>query len=111
MEGSKTWVISEEREYSSSYDGYVLGSGAVRAPYRFDIKIRPRASEGLVKKASKRWFNHGAYYAQDVARSVVNNIPGLSYREMWPSVQLEYQLTLVDRATQQSVWRLSLIHI
>ena len=105
MEGSKTWVISEEREYSSSYDGYVLGSGAVRAPYRFDIKIRPRASEGLVKKASKRWFNHGAYYAQDVARSVVNNIPGLSYREMWPSVQLEDQLTLVDRATQQSVWR------
>ena len=40
-----------------------------KKPYRFDIKIRPRATEGLVKEARKRWFNQGAYYAQGVART------------------------------------------
>lgn len=105
MEGSKSWVLEEEKKYASSYDGYVLGSGAGNKPYRFDIKIRSRASKGSLEEARNKWFNRGAYYAQGVARNVVNNIPGLSYRETWPSVQLEYQLTLVDRTTGQLLWK------
>jgi hypothetical protein len=105
VQGSESWVVVAEKEYSSGYDNYVLGSGAIRAPYRFDIKLRPRASKGVVKEATKAWFNHGVNYAQGAARRVVNKIPGRSYRETWPSAQLEYQLTLIDRATQLPVWQ------
>jgi hypothetical protein len=108
MQGSKSWVVAEEKEYGSGYDGYVLGSGAVRAPYRFEIKIRPRTSKGSVSAASKEWFNRGVFYVQGAARRVFNNIPGGPYRESWPSAQLEYQLTLIDRATQLAVWQQSM---
>ncbi len=105
IKGSKTWVVSEEKEYGSGYERYVLGSGAVRAPYRFDIKIRPLASKALVKEASNPWFGHGVIYAQGVARGVANNILNLSSGQTWPSAHLEYELTLIDRATQLPIWK------
>ena len=64
VQGSESWVVAAEKEYSSGYDNYVLRSGAIRTPYRFDIKLRPRASKDAVNEASKAWFNYGVNYAQ-----------------------------------------------
>lgn len=108
MEGSENWSVTSEKEYGSAYDSYVLGSLADRAPYRFDIEIRPRLSRDGVKGFTSAWVDHGLYEAQGIASRVANSIPGINYRKSWPSVELEYQLTLTDRATQLQIWQKAL---
>lgn len=104
IEGSKKWVVTEENEYGSDYDNYVLGTWADRAPYIFEIKIRPSSQKGGLKEYGKAWFGSGIYQMQGFARRTANAIPGVYYPDSWPSADLQYQLTLIDRASQQQIW-------
>lgn len=104
IEGSKKWVVTEEKEYGSDYDNYVLGTWADRAPYIFEIKIRPSSLKGGMKEYGKVLFGNGIHQMQGFARRTANAIPGVYYPNSWPSAELQYQLTLIDRATQQQIW-------
>ncbi|XXK44989.1 hypothetical protein ACMAY4_00215 [Porticoccaceae bacterium nBUS_17] len=104
IEGSKNWVVTEEKEYGSDYENYVLGTWADRAPYIFEIKIRPSTLKGGMKEYGKAWFSHGVHQIQGFARRTANAFPGVYYPDSWPSAELQYQLTLIDRATQQQIW-------
>jgi len=104
IEGSKKWVVTEEKEYGSDYDNYVLGTWADRAPYIFEIKIRPSSLKGGMKEYGKVLFGNGIHQMQGFARRTANAIPGVYYPNSWPSAELQYQLTLIDRASQQQIW-------
>jgi len=104
IEGSKKWVVTEEKEYGSDYDNYVLGTWADRAPYIFEIKIRPSSLKGGMKEYGKVLFDNGIHQMQGFARRTANAIPGVYYPNSWPSAELQYQLTLIDRASQQQIW-------
>jgi len=103
IEGSKKWVVTEEKEYGSDYDNYVLGTWADRAPYIFEIKIRPSSLKGGMKEYGKVLFGNGIHQMQGFARRTANAIPGVYYPNSWPSAELQYQLTLIDRASQQQI--------
>ena len=105
IKGSKTWVVKEEKEYGSDYENYLLGTWADRAPYIFEIKIRLSTLKGGIKQLGKAWFSHSAHQMAGFARRTANAIPGVYYPDSWPSAKLQYQLTLIDRATQQQIWK------
>ena len=104
IEGSKKWVVTEEKEYGSDYENFVLGTWADKAPYIFEIKIRPSTPKGGMQEYGKAWFSHGVHQMQGFARRTANALPGVYYPGSWPSAELQYQLKLIDRATQQQIW-------
>jgi hypothetical protein len=101
MAGSNDWLVSSEIAYPSEYDHYVSGRSQDNASYRFDITVRHKR---LPKDRQTQFVSNSLDATYEMASWVASQIPELDYNKPWPSQDLVYELTLVDRQTNSTIW-------
>jgi hypothetical protein len=102
LQGSKDWLVSSETDYPTTYDFYMSSQTQDRAPYRFDITIGARdiaggSLKGMLATGWETTFDFSAW--------AVGKVPELNYNKPWPSHELLYQVALVNRQDNSTLWR------
>jgi hypothetical protein len=108
LAASTDWSVKQEKLYTSSYQRYVSGTAADQVPYRFDIVMRDRDPLQGVTNHGEKALHYGLRSGYDTAAWAVEKIPELDFYKPWPTVALEYELILVDRARGRPLWRKTL---
>ena len=101
LAGSNDWLVSSEIAYPSEYDHYVSGRSQDNASYRFDLTVRHNR---LLKDRQTQFVSDSLDATYEMASWVAGQIPELDYTKPWPSQDLVYELTLVDRQTNSAIW-------
>jgi hypothetical protein len=125
MDTSDDWASSAQVHYTSTYDRYVASRAIDNANYRFEITIRERTGSNLLGSglAKTGQVLQGAYHmaskkGQELLSRGFNgtyeflawgnpHLPDVDIEGSWDKQLLEYQLTLINRATETPVWRKS----
>jgi hypothetical protein len=123
MDMSDDWTSTAQVHYTSTYDRYVASRAIDNANYRFDITIRERTGSNLLGSGLAKTGQalQGAYHmaskkGQELLSQGFNgtydflawgnpHLPDIDVEGSWDKQLLEYQLTLIDRATETPVWR------
>lgn len=105
LAASTDWSVKSEKVYSSSYQRYVSGTAADQVPYRFDIVMRDRDPLRGVTNQGEKALHYGLRSGYNSAAWAVEKIPELGFYKPWPTVALEYELILIDRARGIPLWR------
>lgn len=126
LAGSLDWQASSDNGYQSTYDMYMSSGPIDRANYRLDVTIREKnathfSGSVLNKKGQilQSIFHSSSKLGQGFLASGFEasydflvwgnpHLPEIEFNQSWPKQALEYELTLVDRATEFPIWTKSL---
>ena len=101
---SKDWSIRSERHHANTYESMTYGTGADHVPYRFDIVLRDRKPVKGLGHYPQRLYHHGKQTGYQAISWLTDARPIAATYEPWPAKALEYELRLIDRATEQPLW-------
>ena len=98
---SKDWSVSPRADYKSSYERYLFGSSLDQVPYLITVKLAHGidVEQHEMEPSYTDRIKGGVEQSKNFVKSVVASVGGLPKR--WPSADLIYQITLVDRSTNQ----------
>ena len=105
LSASKDWSVRPERYHANTYESMTYGTGADHVPYRFEIVFRDRKLVRDLGHYSQRLFHHGKQSGYQAISWFTDARPISATYESWPAKALEYELRLIDRATEQPLWR------
>ena len=105
LSASKDWSVKSERQHANTYESMIYGTGADHVPYRFEIVFRDRKLVKDLGHYTQRLFDQGKQSGYQAISWFTDARPITATYESWPAKALEYELRLIDRATEQPLWR------
>lgn len=96
---SARWSTTEDIKLQSDYMRYLASSAVDKVPYSFVIELRR-----LTPNHSKFSFTQTSLRKGFSQIAVIGNFLTPDQRP-WPEVTLEYQLTLIEKATNRELWQ------
>jgi hypothetical protein len=96
---SAQWSTTENLKFQSDYMRYLAASAVDKVPYSFVIELRI-----LVPNHSNFSSTRATLRKRFSQIPVIGNLSS-THQRLWPEVTLEYQLTLVEKATNRELWQ------
>jgi hypothetical protein len=102
---SKNWSASSQVSYASSYDQYLSGTSIDGVPYRLDIKLNHAETTNMFDISYSRWVKQSVARSARFLKSTAAQVSRGSEKASWPAADITYELALVDRSTNLSLWK------
>ncbi len=96
---SAQWSTIEETDFSSDYMRFLRSRAVDEVPYSFQIELRKVSTDPSMLAPAK------AMLVSAIERLSRADKVAFAGQRPWPTVKLEYQLTLIEKSTNRQLWR------
>lgn len=102
---SEAWSVTNEVEFDSTYSQYLTSRSVDLVPYSLEIKLRRIQKDGLSVSDVSLWIGEGFNTLVEFDHWTPFKFTSSFDTPSWAAVDLEYQLTLIEKATGRELWQ------